>query len=227
MTAEWRKADGITDNPERLANGPRTGRDPGPPGLGTRHRQAMTAGTCALGKCSGAGTRTPISWVTASGPAFRRHRNDQATGRFVRFSRSLAPGCCPGPLAWRQRWTIVRPHSNDGASLLLPPRVGGGFWGRGGDAGGSWGQGEHGGRGRPGSQAAAGCRRGQAPGPVMRQSQLRGTFPRRRGTFPCTFPRRRGTFPRRRGTFPRRRGARSTSALVLAPAAARQGQARR
>jgi hypothetical protein len=25
MTAEWRKADGITDNPERLANRPRTG----------------------------------------------------------------------------------------------------------------------------------------------------------------------------------------------------------
>jgi hypothetical protein len=43
MTAEWRKADGITNNLRRLTNRPRTGEILTPAGLGTRHRPAMTA----------------------------------------------------------------------------------------------------------------------------------------------------------------------------------------
>jgi hypothetical protein len=44
---------------------------------------------------SGAENRTPISWLTASGPAFRRHRIGSAGGTRTLIVQPMRPGMFP------------------------------------------------------------------------------------------------------------------------------------
>jgi sugar lactone lactonase YvrE len=69
-TAEWHKADDHVANLERLATGPRTGRDPRPPGRGARHGptvtgQVQSASSRRSAWLADAGGACATRWVTA------------------------------------------------------------------------------------------------------------------------------------------------------------------